>query len=222
MKRLGLAVIASLLLIGASHATEFKVDRVHSNVGFTVTHMTISRVSGSFSDFSGTIVYDPADTAIWAVEVTIQTKSVNTQNENRDGHLRSADFFDVENNPEIKFTFGKMMEGTAEFADAMIDGQKWMAGNVVAKGNDRFDLHGLLSIRGVTKPVILHVEKTGMLEGPGANKRVGFSATTTVKRMDYGVSWSKTLDAGGLVVGDDVKVTLDIQAMYRDPAEQKG
>lgn len=192
------SLIAVLLVFGAASlasADTYTIDATHSNVGFAVRHMTVSKVRGSFGKFEGTVNVDPADTTKWSCDVVIQTASINTQAERRDNHLRSADFFNAEEFPTLTFKSTK----------------------VAPKGKDKFEINGDLTMRGVTKPVTLEAEILGSMQDSKGNKRLGFSATTTIDRMDYGVSWNKTLDTGGLVVGHDVDITLEIEAVWENP-----
>ena len=168
-----------------AHAEVYDIDPVHSSVGFKIRHMVVSKTSGKFNDFSGTIHYDENNPKAWAAEAVIQTASIDTSNAKRDEHLRGADFFDVGKYPTIKFKSGKIGK--------IKDG----------KGK----LHGELTMLGVTKPVVLDLEIHGAMNGIA-----GFSATTTVDRTDFGISWNKVLDAGGLAIGKEVEITLEIEA----------
>ena len=208
-----LAMIAAAVLISATsvRAETFRIDPGHSYVGFSVTHLAISHVKGQFNEFSGTIDYDPADTSSWMIDVTIQAASIDTRNEGRDDELRGADFLNTVEWPHIHFTFGQEIEGTAKFKDTDVNGETWSQGKVVAKGDNAFDLHGLLTMNGITKPVILHVENLTVANLWGS-PRMGLTASTTIDRMDYGVSWNKTMDTGGLIVGPDVDIQIEIEA----------
>ncbi|MEJ2720205.1 MAG: YceI family protein [bacterium] len=174
-------------------ADTYTIDRTHSSVLFVVKHMVISKVKGEFNEFSGTIKHDEGDIANSSVDVTIKTASVDTKNERRDGHLKSADFFDVEQHPEITFKSKKI-----EKTDA----------GLVAVGD--------LTMRGVTKEVRVPYEITGTITDPRGNRRMGISAKLTLNRQDYGVSWNQTLDAGGLVVSDDVGIEIELEAIKAD------
>jgi polyisoprenoid-binding protein YceI len=169
----------------------WQIDPTHTEVSFSVRHMMVSKVRGYFTDFSGTIVIadEPADSSVTA---TIAMNSIDTRNEQRDNHIRSADFFDVVNHPTWTFA------STGVHAD---DG-------------DLF-LDGELTIKGVTRPVTLSLEVEGF--GPDAfgGTRAGFSATTTINRNDFGVDIAMPLDGGGVVVGDKVTITLEIEAVLR-------
>jgi polyisoprenoid-binding protein YceI len=174
-------------------ADTYTIDRAHSSVLFVVNHMVISKVKGEFNEFSGTIKHDEGDIANSSVDVTIKTASIDTKSERRDGHLRSPDFFDVEQHPEITFKSKKI-----EKTDA----------GLVAVGD--------LTMRGVTKEVRIPFEITGTITDPRGNRRMGISAKLTLNRQDYGVSWNQTLDAGGLVVSDDVGIEIELEAIKAD------
>ena len=191
------ALAACMVVVAAisAQAETYTIDLAHSHVAFSVRHMMISKVPGKFEDFSGTIHFDPADTSKWSVAVTIKTASINTGVVNRDNHLRSPDFFAADSFPTITFQSTK----------------------IVPKGGDKFDIVGNLTIRGVTKPVTLNAEMLGMVEDPRMGKRIGFAATTTIDRMDFGASWNKTLETGGLVVGHDVNIDLGVEAYIPKP-----
>jgi len=169
------------------------VDPTHSSVEFAVRHMMISTVTGRFKSLRGTIEYDPAAPRLGRAEVEVDAQSVDTSVEDRDNHLRSADFFDVANHPTITFRSRR----------------------VETEGEDKGQLIGDLTIRGVTKEVVLDVEKEGEGVDPWGAHRVAFSAKTTLNRKDFGVSWNQVLDNGGVLVGDKVKVILQIEAVAR-------
>ncbi len=187
-----LTVLAMSLLVAATALAEsYKVDTTHSEIVFKVSHLGISTVTGHFNDFDASFELDPSDLSTLRVQATIQTKSVDTRAEDRDAHLKSADFFDVENYPEMRFTSSR-----AEVV-----------------GKDKVKLYGNLTIRGVTKPVVLDVEFKGAATGPMGHQRAGFVASTTINRKDFGVSWNKTLDTGGFVGGEDVRIQLELEAV---------
>lgn len=177
----------------APAAVTWEIDRNHSQVGFRVRHL-VSRVRGGFGDFEGAVVADPASLAGGSVRVVIRTASVDTDNERRDAHLRSPDFFDAEGHPEITFRSTR----------------------VEADGSG-LRVHGDLTIRGVTRPVVLEGEMLGVGGVPG-KRRIGFEARTTVDRQDYGVAWNRAAEGGGLVLGDEVEVILEVEAVER-PAD---
>ena len=181
----------SLLVAAAALADNYQVDTTHSEVSFKVSHLGISTVTGYFNDFTASFDLDPDDLSTLRVQATIQTKSVDTRVEDRDKRLKSADFFDVESYPEIRFTSSK-----AEVV-----------------GKNKVKLHGDLTIRGVTKPVVLDIEFKGAATGPMGHQRAAFVASTTINRKDFGVSWNKTLDNGGFIVGEEVRIQLELEAV---------
>ncbi len=188
-KRLALASALVLTIAAWASASEWTVDKAHSSIGFTVSHMVISKVPGKFTDFDGNVTFDPAHPADGSVSFTIQAASISTDNEKRDSHLKSADFFDVEKYPEITFVSTK-----------------------VEPGNDNhYQITGDLTMRGVTKPVTFDAVLNGVVDDPWGNTKSGFTATTTINRQDFGVNWSKTLDTGGLVAGNDVDITVELE-----------
>ena len=167
----------------------YGVDKTHSEVLFSVKHL-VSKVSGQFQDFEGKIVIDRAKPEASSAELTIKATSISTKEQKRDDHLRSPDFFDVAKFPEITFKSTK----------------------VTPKGKDAFDVAGDLTMHGVTKPVVLAVSYLGDIKDQMGNDKVGFEATTTLNRQDFGIKWNKVLDQGGYVLGDDVKVTINLEA----------
>lgn len=190
------AALAALLAIAAtptvSGATTYKVDPSHTTVGFKIRHL-FTNVTGRFDTFEGTIDFDPAKPEETKVEGTIQATSINTSNEKRDNHLRSGDFFDVEKFPTITFK-------STEVSD--LDAQKKSG-----------KLHGVLNMHGVEKPVVLDVAFLGSAKDPWGNTRAGFTATMTVNRKDYGVNWNETLDSGGLLIGEEVAIEINVEGM---------
>lgn len=196
MRKVFLVFAASLLALGAYAQEEKAVwrhDPAHSSVGFSVRHMMVSNVRGEFAQFSVavTTVGDKPETA--QVEVSIQAASIDTRIADRDKHLRSPDFLDVEKYPTISFVSRK----------------------VEPAGDGKFRLTGGLTIKGVTKPVVLEGELSPVMKDPWGNLRVGVHATTTINRKDFGVSWHKVLDTGELVVGDEVRVILDVELVRK-------
>ena len=175
-------------------ADEYKIDPAHSTVGFNVKHMMVSTVHGRFNDFSGQIVYDDKEISKSSVKVAIKTASVNTDNTARDNDLRGANFLDVEKFPEITFQ-----------------------SKSVEKKGDGYVAHGTLTIHGVAKDVDLPFTLNGPLATP-RGKVMGADAGLTINRMDYGVSWSRSLDGGGMVVSNDVKIELNVEARTTPPA----
>jgi polyisoprenoid-binding protein YceI len=178
-------------------ADTWQLDATHSSAQFSVTHNMVSTVRGEFGKMSGTIDYDGSSVGSIKVDVTIDASSINTRNEKRDGHLKSPDFFDVAQYPTLTFKSKK----------------------AVANAGGGFKLVGDLTMHGVTKEVTL--EGTGpskIVKGGRGESRVGASATTTINRQDFGVKWNANLDAGGVVVSDNVAITIDIEAILPPPA----
>jgi polyisoprenoid-binding protein YceI len=189
------AILTALVLVlgfgtVAAQGT-YGIDSAHSSVGFKVRHL-VSKVSGAFNEFDGTIVADLGNLDASSVEFTIQTASIDTKNEKRDGHLRSADFFDAENYPEITFKSSKITK---------VDG-------------DTFAVGGALTMHGVSKEITLLVDFLGEMTAMGGT-RAGYELTTTLNRKDYGVSWNRALDAGGFLLGDEVEVNIALELIKR-------
>jgi polyisoprenoid-binding protein YceI len=174
----------------------YKVDADHSGVNFTIRHF-VSNVPGLFKDFDGTIVHDKDNPASSKVEFTVQAASINTGNDDRDKHLRSADFFDVEKFPTLTFT----------------------STQVKPADKDTLEVTGDLTIHGVTKRVTLPVDFLGTAKTPNGEK-AGYETTFTVNRKDYGIIWNRVMDAGP-VLGEDVKITISVEADRQQPAAAK-
>ena len=171
-------------------AESFKADKVHSAVDFRIRHM-MSTVTGRFTDFDALVAVDRARPAASSVEFTIQAASIDTSTANRDKHLRSADFFDVEKYPQITVKSSK----------------------VEPAGNDRFNVTGNLTMRGVTKEVTLPVTFLGFAKDPWGNERAGFEIETTLNRKDYGVNWNRALDQGGFLLADEVRIMIALEVV---------
>jgi len=195
------AVVAAVLAVTASVAPaaprNFGIDQSHSEVGFEIRHF-FTKVNGHFDSFDGSIVYDDQKLAASSVSVTIADSSINTKNTRRDNHLRSADFFEVDKYPAITFKSTKVIPG---------------------KDKEHFQVVGDFTMHGVTKPVTLDVEFMGMgtiaMGGNVMGTRAGFSATTTINRKDFNITWNKALDNGSMMLGDDVSITLNIEAVEK-------
>lgn len=171
-------------------AEVFRIDQAHSSVGFKIRHL-VGRVPGHFGKFSGTIDLNEKNPSQSKVKAEIMADSIDTNQEKRDNHLRSEDFFWSEKYPLITFVSTRVTDS---------------ANTPVAR------VEGLLTLRGVSKPVVLLVEKLGREDSMG-KPRAGFEATTTIQRKDFGIHWNKTLDKGGVMLGDDVVITLQIEAV---------
>ncbi|GAA1319075.1 YceI family protein [Leucobacter albus] len=169
-------------------AGTWKIDATHSEVGFAIRHLAISKVKGKFEDFDATFVTgeNPLDSSVTA---TAEVASVNTNEKNRDGHLRTGDFFEAEQFPQLTF-----------------------ASNGVRVVDGDFKVDGELTMRGVTKPVTFDFEFGGFGEDPYGNYKAGFTAKSVVKREDFGLTWNAPLEKGGFLLGDDVTITIDVQA----------
>lgn len=191
--RMIIAVAAVLAVLSpALRAETYDIDSSHSQVGFRIKHL-VGKVPGRFTKFSGTIEYTPGKPKTWKVDATIDPSTINTDNDKRDGHLKSPDFFDVAKFPEMTF---KSTEVSS------------------VKG-DTAKLHGELTLHGVTRHVVLDLEIGGTTKDPWGNTRTGFTATGTINRKDFGLVWNKTLDAGGLMLGEEVAITLDIESVLK-------
>ena len=169
----------------------WSIDPSHTTVEFSVKHLMISTVRGHFGAVSGTIVLDEENPSASSVTAEIDVTSIDTRQEQRDAHLRSADFFDVENFPAITF----------------------QSTGIEARGGGRYDVHGDLTIRGVTRPVVLETSDEGRGGDPWGGQRAAFSATTKVDRREFGLTGNQALETGGVLVGNDIKISLEVQAV---------
>jgi polyisoprenoid-binding protein YceI len=190
LKRIFVFVAVTFLSIQVAAAAVYQVDPVHSQVEFTVNHLVVFKVSGSFNEYSGEIEADSVSKALTSAKAVIKVDSIDTREPKRDAHLLSADFFDAANHPEMTFV-SKRVEGSG----------------------DNITVYGDLSIRGTTKEVALKGSFRGENTDPWGNVRAGFSASTVINRHDYGLSWNKALETGGFVVGDEVTISLEVQAV---------
>jgi len=172
-----------------SSLPSWNLDKSHSEAQFSVRHLMISNVRGHFTDLAGTLKYDPAHIEQSAVSVAIQTASIDTRDPNRDAHLKNPDFFEVENYPEITFS------STA-----------WQH-----KNDDELLVKGNLTMHGVTREVVLTVEATPEIKDPWGATRVGFTGKTKINRKDFGLGWNAALETGGVVVGEEVSITLEAE-----------
>ena len=175
----------------------WNIDPVHSAIAFSVRHMVVSRTRGRFARWNGQIRFDPANPSASSVEVAIDAASIDTADAQRDAHLRSADFFDVERFP------------TASFRSTRLEDL----------GGNRYRITGDLTLRGVTKPVTLETTYEGSAKDPWGGERAGFIASTSIDRREFGLEWNTALETGGLVVGDKVELSLEIEAL-KQPAQQ--
>ena len=172
------------------YAGTYTIDPAHSEIGFTARHAMVTKVRGQFGAFDGTATIDEANPSSSKVELSIDVTSVDTGSVDRDGHLKSADFFDAETYPTITFTS----------TDVKRDGSDWT-------------ITGDLTIKDVTKPVTIEFEQTGSAVDPFGNTRVGFEGETTINRKDWGLTWNAALEAGGVLVSDKVTLELEVSAI---------
>ncbi|MEX1137711.1 MAG: YceI family protein [Bacteroidota bacterium] len=190
MKRI-LALLSAVLALtaGAVAQTTWKVDNVHSNVKFAVSHLIISEVEGSFKVYSGALTFGNSDLTNAEVDFAVDVASINTDNVMRDGHLRSDDFFNAEQFPKMTFksTAWKKLD------------------------EKRYELEGDLTIRDITKPVSFAVVFGGTIKDPWGNMKAGFKATTTINRFEYGLKWNGLTEAGGMTVGKEVTIVLNLE-----------
>lgn len=180
----------STMAVQPQSITTWNVDPVHSVAEFKVKHMMISHVKGQFTAITGTIALDESDIANSRVEASIDASSIQTRDAQRDGHLKSPDFFDVERFPTLHFRSTRVQRS----------------------GDVELDVTGELTIHGITHEVEFHVEGPGpAVKDPWGNTRMGLSATTKINRRDYGLTWNTALETGGILVGDDVTITLELE-----------
>jgi polyisoprenoid-binding protein YceI len=195
MKKLLLSLV---LLLGISLTTRaqqsWDMDKVHSAVKFGVTHLVISTVEGNFKDFEGKLSTKP-DGSIDKLEAHIKTTSVNTENDQRDKHLRSDDFFAADKFPDMVF----------------------ISKSIKKTGNENYSISGDLTIRGVTKTVVLDAKYNGTIKDPWGNSRMGWTASTKINRFDFGLAWSQAIETGGLVVGKEVTITINAEFVAKVP-----
>lgn len=186
---LTVALASAVVLASPAWAVNFEVDAAHSNIGFEIKHLMISNVRGSFTDFSGTVKGEGADLTKATAEFVIKAASVNTANQKRDEHLKSPDFLNVEKNPEIKFKSTK----------------------VAKAGKDKYKITGDFTMNGVTKSVTFDAQDLGKQKDMMGNLKRGFQASATIARKDFSLTWNKNLDGGGVVLGDNVKINLELE-----------
>ncbi|MBI2678290.1 MAG: YceI family protein [Candidatus Koribacter versatilis] len=188
--RKALLLAALVALAALAFADEYKIDQAHSQVGFTTKHLMISNVNGRFTDFAGTITYDPKGVTKSAVNVSIKTPSITTDNAGRDEDLRNSEFMDVAKFPEMTFASKK-----------------------VEKRGSQLVLIGDLTIKGVTKQVEIPFELNGPITDPWGNTRIAAEGSTTINRRDYGVTYNRMMKDGAAVVADKVKITLNVEGV---------
>lgn len=195
MKKLFLA--AALTLSSFAFASTWEIDTAHASGNFSVKHMAVSSVTGTMGDVSGKVELDDKDITKSKIEASIDVKGINTKQAKRDDHLRSPDFFDVEKFPAVTFKSTKIEKG---------EGTK-------------VKVTGDLTMKGVTKPVVLDGDLTAEVANPFSKAKTrGFSGTTTVNRKDFGLSWNKALEAGGVLVGEEVKISVEAELVKKEAA----
>jgi polyisoprenoid-binding protein YceI len=197
--RIGAILLAAIAVEANGRAAEdvFTFDKAHTKVGFRIRH-TVSRVEGRFKDFDGTIWIDRENPAQSRVELTIRAASIDTANDNRDGDLRSANFFDVEKFPTITFKSTK----------------------VESRGGDNYSVTGDFTMHGVTKSIVVPVQSNGFAK-MGKTEKAGFTIAFPLNRKDYGITWNRTLDQGALLLGDDVDISIEIEANKKEAEAPK-
>jgi polyisoprenoid-binding protein YceI len=194
ISKTALAIAIAIALPVLANADTWHIDPAHTNVEFTVRHMMISNVKGQFQKTAGTITVNGNDPATAKIDATIDATSIDTRVEKRDAHLKSPAFLDVDKFPTITFKSTK----------------------VEADGPGKWKVTGDLTLHGVTKPVVLEVETTGTpITDPMGNTRAGASATTKINRSDFGLKWNQAIEGGGVMVGDEVAISIDVEAIKK-------
>lgn len=169
--------------------SQWNLDKSHSSITFSVRHMMIANVRGSFTEFDAAVTADPTDPSTANAKITIDAGSIDTKDNDRDNHLKSADFFNVEKFPNLEFQTTK----------------------VTAKGNDEYEIAGNLTIAGVTKPVVLNGEISGPAKDPWGNEKMAVSASGSLNRSEFGLTWNAALETGGVLVSDTIKLNVELQ-----------
>ena len=195
MRQRIVGVAVSLLLSSWAYASTWEIDPAHSSATFAIRHMTVSNVRGEFGKVTGTVEWNDADVIKSTVQATIDVTTLNTREPKRDAHLKSPDFFDVEKYPTITFKSTQVKKA----------------------GPNHVKVVGDLTMHGVTKPVTLDATYTGEVKDPGGNIKRGGSAKTKLNRKDFGLTWNKALETGGLLVGDEVDIALDLELAKKAP-----
>lgn len=181
------------LAASTAFAAEYQIDTAHSNAQFSVRHMMVANVKGDFNKLTGTVIYDPKNLAASSIDAVVDISTVNTRDEKRDGHLKSPDFFDAAKFPTMTFK-----------------------SKSIARNGKTLTIKGDLTIRGISKEVVFTVDgPTDEIKDPYGMTRFGASATAKVNRKDWGLNWNAALETGGVVVGDEVTITLDIEAVKK-------
>lgn len=193
MKKLTTILVVLMLTVFSVMAqkTKWTFDKVHSKIQFDVAHLVISEVTGQFQDYEGTVLADKADFSDAKIDFSIDVKSINTNDENRDGHLQSADFFDAAKYPKITFKSKSMTEA----------------------GKNQYKLTGDLTMHGVTKTVTFDVKYGGTVTDPYGNVKAGFKITGVIDRTDFGLKYNSVLDSGGLLIGEEITITCNVELL---------
>ncbi|RXJ58111.1 YceI family protein [Candidatus Marinarcus aquaticus] len=178
--------LLSVFVAGSLFAGTYNIDASHSHVGFKIKHMMISNVKGQFDTFTGNIEYDENSNSVKAIKGQVETASINTSDEKRDEHLRAQDLLDVQKYPEISYTLNK------------VEGDK---------------AYGTLSMKGVSKEIVMELENNGVIKDPWGNQRVGLALNGKINRKDFGITWNKVLEAGGVAVGEEVKLEIELEGV---------
>lgn len=192
MRRIASILMGVAMVTPVFAADVYEVDPAHTTLGFSAKHMVVSSTKGTFDEFKGTLEVDPQDLSTLKGSATVQAKSINTNNEKRDNHLRGPDFFDVEKYPEIKFETTR-----------------------VEKKGDDYVIYGNLTMKDVTKEIAIEGTISGPVNDPYGNQRLGFEGNGKLNRKDWNINFSAALDNGGLVVSDEVKLDLSVEAIKK-------
>jgi polyisoprenoid-binding protein YceI len=193
LKKMLFFALSALMLSSSGWAATYTIDADHTTVSFRIRHL-LSYVRGNFKTFEGSFEYEPNKPESWKTTATIQAASIDTNVKERDTHLRSKDFFDVENFPTLTFKSTEITDVTAEHAK----------------------LHGLLSIHGVEKPAVFDLDILGVAKEPWGNTRAAFTATTKINRKDFGLTWNKAVETGQVLVGEEVEITLEVEGLLQE------
>ena len=192
--------LALFFVAGQASAADYKIDPSHSKVGFTVRHLMISKVHGDFKDFEGGFNFDAEKGVLKSANFVAKAASIETGDAKRDDHLRGPDFFDVKKFPTLTLTNNK----------------------ITKTGKDTYKWDTDLTMHGVTKPVVFNLEMLGLTKDPWGMKRAGFTASSKINRKDFGLNWNKALEAGGVVVGEEVEIQLDAEAIEASASPAAG
>ncbi|WP_321389144.1 YceI family protein [uncultured Desulfuromusa sp.] len=193
IKKMFALLFVILLLSTPSFAEKFQVDTAHTQIHFSVQHLVVFKVRGNFTDFTGLIEADPKNRTLISAEATIQAASIDTRIDKRDQHLRSADFFDTANYPQIHFK-SKSVTGSG----------------------DHIIMVGDITIKGITKEITLEGRFLGTAAGPDGRLRAGFEASGMLNRKDFGLNWNKVTETGSIIVGDDVQIGLEVESVINN------